>query len=72
MKTSSVRAFMRKEDYAPRQTPAGSLCREFIVHCFRCGSYDVRMQSQFDEEAGEISVWLVCRRCPGRERVKVN
>lgn len=71
MKTSSVRAFMRREDYAPRRTPAESPCREFVLHCLQCGSYRVCLQSQLDEDAGELALWLICGRCPSRERLRV-
>jgi len=72
MNMNGVRAFMRREDYVPKRRPPGRLCEAFVIQCFLCHRYDVRLISQFDEEAGEMSLWLVCGQCPNRERLKVK
>jgi len=72
MKTNAVRSFMRREDYVPERLPPGNVCRSFVLHCFRCQSYDVRFVAQFDEEAGELALWLACRCCGQRERLTVK
>jgi hypothetical protein len=64
---NAARYFMRREDYQPRQSPAGSPFRQFDVTCLKCGSYDLRLVAQMDEEAGEMAVVLVCNHCPQRE-----
>ena len=69
---NAARAFMRREDYQPRTTPPGSLCRAFLVSCLHCASFDVRLLSQSDEDAGEVALVLVCRRCQARERLSVR
>ena len=63
---------MRREDYQPRQTPAGSPFRRFDVTCLHCGSYDLRLAAQMDEEAGEIALLLVCNKCRQREILTVR
>jgi hypothetical protein len=50
---NSARAFMRREDYQPPQTPSESPFRKFDVKCLACGSYQLRLVAQMDEEAGE-------------------
>jgi hypothetical protein len=42
------------------------------VKCLACGSYQLRLVAQMDEEAGEISVVLVCNRCPQMEILPVK
>jgi hypothetical protein len=69
---NAQRWFQRKEDYQPRQSPAGSPFRKFDVKCLACGSYQLRLVAQMDEEAGEICVVLVCNRCPQREILAVR
>lgn len=69
---NAQRYFMRKEDYAPKQTPRESPFRQFEVKCLRCGSYRLRLMSQVDEEAGEMAVVVVCQQCPQREVVPVR
>ena len=69
---NAQRSFQRKEDYAPRQAPAGSPFRQFDVSCLKCGSYDLRLAAQMDEEAGELAVLLVCKKCRQREIVAVR
>jgi hypothetical protein len=63
---------MRREDYQPRQSPAGSPFRRFVVKCLHCGSYDLRLVAQMDEELGEIAVVLVCKYCRQQEIVPVR
>jgi len=63
---------MRREDYQPRQSPAGSPFRRFDVTCLHCGSYDLRLAALMDEEAGEMAVVLVCNKCQQREILPVR
>jgi hypothetical protein len=63
---------MRREDYQPRRTPAESPFRKFDVRCLRCGSHQLRLVAQFDEVAGEMSVVLLCNRCPQQEIMPIN
>jgi hypothetical protein len=42
------------------------------VKCLACGSYQLRLVAQMDEEAGEMAVVLVCNRCPQREILPVR
>jgi hypothetical protein len=67
-----ARWFQRREDYQLPQTPAESPFRKFAVKCLACGSYQLRLVAQMDEEAGEMAVVLVCNRCPQREILPVN
>jgi hypothetical protein len=60
---------MRREDYAPRTTPADSPFREFLVSCLHCESYQVRTVIEFNEEAGETWVVLRCHNCGKTERL---
>jgi len=69
---NAARWFQRREDYQPRQTPAESPFRKFDVKCLACGSYQLRLATQHDEEAGEISVVLVCNHCPQREIIPLR
>ena len=69
---NAQRWFQRKEDYAPRQTPADSPFRKFDVKCLACGSYQLRLVAQMDEEAGEMAVVLLCNKCRQREILPVR
>ena len=69
---NAQRWFQRKEDYAPCQSPAGSPFRQLDVTCLKCGSYDLRLAAQMDEEAGEMAVLLVCIKCRQREIMAVR
>jgi hypothetical protein len=69
---NAARYFMRREDYQPRQSPAGSPFRQFDVTCLKCGSYDLRLAAQMDEEAGEVAVVMVCNKCRQREILPVK
>ena len=66
---NSARAFMRREDYAPRHTPAVSPFRKFDVKCLKCGSYQLRLATEFDEDAGEVRLVLLCGRCKQQEQI---
>ena len=66
---NSARAFMRREDYAPRRTPTVSPFRNFNVQCLKCGSYQLRLATEFDEDAGEVRLVQVCVRCRQQEKV---
>jgi hypothetical protein len=69
---NGARYFMRREDYQPRQSPAGSLFRQFDVKCLKCRSYDLRLVTQMDEESDEMAVVLVCKYCRQQEIVPVR
>jgi transcription elongation factor Elf1 len=69
---NAARFFMRREDYQPRQSPRDSPFRRFDVTCLHCGSYDLRLVAQMDEEAGEMAVVLVCKNCRQQEIVPVR
>jgi hypothetical protein len=69
---NGVRWFIRREDDEPRRTPADSPFRAFRVCCLKCDSYLLRTSSEFDEESGEMWLWLICTRCGQRERVAVR
>jgi len=64
---NAARYFMRREDYQPRQTLRESPFRKFDVKCLRCGSYQLRLVAQMDEEAGETALVLVCKKCRQQE-----
>ncbi len=69
---NAQRWFQRKEDYAPRPTPAASPFRKFEVKCAACGSYQLRLVAQLAEDAGELSVLLLCTRCRQQEILPVR
>jgi hypothetical protein len=69
---NAARIFMRHGDYQPRQSPAGSPFRQFDMTCLKCGSYDLRLVAQMDEELGEMAVVLVCNKCQQREILPVR
>lgn len=55
-----ARYFIRREDDEPPRTPCESPFRCFDVKCLKCGSYRLTLTSNFDEDAGELRVTLVC------------
>jgi hypothetical protein len=63
---------MRREDYQPCKTSSASLFRKFDVKCLACGSYQLRLIAQLDEQSGEISVVMACNRCPQREVMPIK
>jgi hypothetical protein len=69
---NTARFFQRREDYQPRQTPLDSPFRKFDVKCLACGSYQLRLVTQRDEVAGEMSVVLVCNHCPQKEIIPLH
>ncbi len=62
---------MRREDYAPRQTPAESPFRNFDVKCLRCESYRLKFAVQYDESEGAEILILLCQQCRQAEKVAV-
>jgi hypothetical protein len=72
MAINSQRYFMRKEDYEEKKTPSDSPFRCFIVKCVKCDSFLLSIKGQWDEDAGEISVWLFCPRCRQQEKVNIK
>lgn len=69
---NSARYFIRREDDEPPRTPPESPFRRFDVKCLKCGSYRLTLTCEFDEDAGELRVSLVCTRCRQREILKVR
>jgi hypothetical protein len=61
-----------REDYQLAKTPEESPFRKFDVKCLACGSYQLRLVAQIDEEAGEMAVVLACNRCPQREQLLIR
>lgn len=66
---NAARWFMRREEYQPPQTPGDSPFRHFLVSCLKCGSYRLRVISEFSEESGTLDVFLFCPRCRSREKL---
>jgi hypothetical protein len=69
---NAARWFMRREDYQPPRTPAESPFRRFKVSCLACRSYRTRLEAQFDEETGEMTLLLICLRCRQWEKLKAT
>jgi transcription elongation factor Elf1 len=69
---NAARYFMRREEYQPRQTPRASPFRQFDVTCLHCGSYELRLARQVDEEAGEVALMLICKKCGKLEILPVR
>ena len=72
VRVSSARYFIRREDDEPRRTPAESPFRKFDAKCLKCGSYQLRVATEFDEDAGEVRLVLQCLKCKQQERVGVT
>ncbi len=56
MNETGVRAFMRREDYAPRQTPSDSPFRKYVIKCLQCDCVKLKLTINYDEETGETSI----------------
>ena len=69
---NAARYFMRREDYQPPQTLSESQFRKFKVSCLKCGSYRLRLAWQFNEDAGEVSLVMVCTRCRQQETLPLR
>lgn len=69
---NAARSFQRREDYQVAQTPAASPFRKFTVTCLRCGTYDLKIITQYDDQSGEVQVYLTCPRCQLREELKTR
>jgi hypothetical protein len=52
--------------------PVGCIMRQFEVRCVRCGSLNLKVIGQFDEEAGELKLFLHCPRCNVREALPLK
>ena len=50
MNETGIRAFMRREDYAPQKANNDSPFREFDVKCLTCRSVKLKLKLEFDEE----------------------
>ena len=68
-RVNSARYFIRREEDEPRRTPAESPFRKFDAKCLKCGSYQLRVASEFDEDAGEVRLVLQCVKCRQQETV---
>ena len=66
---NSARYFIRREDDEPPRTPPESPFRKFDAKCLKCGSHQLRLVTEFDEDAGEVRLVLVCVKCRQQERV---
>jgi transcription elongation factor Elf1 len=69
---NGARYFMRRRIINRARRPRASPFRQFDVTCVRCGSYEQRLVSQMDEEAGEMALVLVCKKCRNQERIPVK
>jgi hypothetical protein len=69
MKTPTARYFMRKEECAPRKTPAESPFRNFDVRCLYCESYKLKLGVQFDESEGAEILIMQCTKCRKTEKL---
>ena len=69
---NSARYFIRREDDEPPRTPAESPFRKFDVKCVKCGSYKLQVTTEFDENAGEVHLELLCTKCRQQERVRIR
>ena len=69
---NAARWFMRREDYQPPQTAAESPFRRFVVSCLKCGSFKLRVITEFDSESGKPQVFLFCPQCRARELMCVR
>jgi hypothetical protein len=58
----------REPPRTPPDTPFGKLHGK----CLKCGSYRLKVSSEFDEEAGELRVNLTCPRCHSCEVLRVG
>lgn len=46
--------------------------RRFMVSCVKCGSFKLRVLGEFDEDAGEVKIYLFCPSCREREPLPVR
>ena len=72
MNTPSTPYFERREDWQPPQTSPESPFRRFIVRCLKCGSFELRLVTEFNDEVGELNLVLFCPNCRAREIVPVR
>ncbi len=68
-RVNSARYFIRREDDEPPRPPSESPFRKFDAKCLKCGSYQLRLATEFDEDAGEVRLVLVCVKCRQQESV---
>ena len=66
------RAFMRREDYQPNQPRNPAVAKLFDLSCVKCGSADIKIIGEHDEDAGELAVYLYCACCRVRERLNIR
>lgn len=66
---NSARYFIRREDDEPPRTPPESPFRRFDAKCLKCQSYQLSLATEFDEQSGELSLVLTCRRCRQQEKL---
>ena len=61
--------FIRQEEAPPLPVPLESPLWKFEVQCLACGSYQIGLQTEFDEDTGESTIWLACIRCQHLEKI---
>jgi len=64
-------AFSCAGKYQSPQPPTDSPFRRFTVSCLKCGSFKLRVIGEFDSDAGETKVFLLCPACRQREQLPV-
>jgi hypothetical protein len=69
---NAQRFFQRKEDYQERTANCESPFKRFNVQCLHCQSYKLTIRAEFDGEAGEMNIFLICPSCRAVEKVSVN
>jgi hypothetical protein len=72
MKTPTARYFQPKEEYAEKHTQMDSPFNKFVVHCLHCGSFKLKVISEFDGDAGEAGIFLFCPSCRSREKLPAS
>lgn len=69
---NAARAFMRREDYQPKQPRNEKICALFDISCVKCNSVNLKIVGEFNEDSGELAVFLYCPRCKVREQLPVR
>ncbi len=69
-RTSGGASFHPELGEPPPPTPPESPFRQFEVRCLRCGSYQLRMLAEYDEDEGALVTRLACSRCRNAEVLK--
>ena len=69
---TTPQVFMRREDGLSRDPKLQSPFRKFEVRCHQCGAYRLRLISEYDEDSGELRVFLSCTDCREREVMPIR